>query len=94
MLLDTGADALALGESKKHFTIDIADVADLVGGRMALFGNLDAIGLMESGTDADLECEIARQSEARIRNRRRFVMCVGSPITPRTPLTRVRAYCD
>ncbi len=94
MLLDTGADALALEESKKHFHIDITDVADLVGGRMALFGNVDAIGLMERGSDAELEAEIARQSEAGIRNRRRFVMCVGSPITPRTPLSRVRAYCD
>ena len=94
MLMDTGADALALEESKKHFVVDIADVTDRVGGRMALFGNIDAIGLMERSSDAEHEAEIARQAEAGIRNRRRFVMCVGSPITPRTPLKRVRDYCD
>jgi uroporphyrinogen-III decarboxylase len=92
--MDTGADALALEESKKHFTIDIADVAELVDGRMALFGNVDAIGLMESSSDADLQAEIARQCEAGVRNGRRFVLCTGSPITPRTPLARVRTYTD
>ena len=94
MLLDTGADALALEESKKHFAIDIADVADLLNGRMALFGNLDAIHLMEKGSDAEVKAEIARQCQAGLRNRRRFVMCLGSPLTPRTPLERVRDYCN
>ena len=94
MLLDTGADALALEEGKKGFAVDMLQVADMVEGRMALLGNIDAIGLMEHGSDAALQAEIARQCEAGRRNRNRFVVSVGSPVTPGTPIARVRRYCD
>jgi uroporphyrinogen-III decarboxylase len=93
-LLDTGADALALEEGKKGFAVDMLQVAELVDGRMALLGNIDAIAVMESGSDTVLQAEIARQTEAGKRNRGRFVMSVGSPVTPGTPLSRVRRYCD
>jgi uroporphyrinogen-III decarboxylase len=92
--MDTGADALALEEGKKGFAIDIVAVADRMRGRMALLGNVDAIGLMEHGSDDDLAAEIARQCEAGRRNRGRFVVSLGSPVTPGTPLARVRQYCD
>ena len=94
LLLDTGADALALEESKKGFEIDIAAVADRVAGRMTLFGNLDSIHLLEKGTDQELRHEVSRQLDAGRRNGSRFVMSVGSPVTPNTPLARVRRYCD
>ncbi|NLH99650.1 MAG: hypothetical protein GX446_09190 [Chthonomonadales bacterium] len=94
LLLDTGADGLALEESKKGFRIDIMEVAERVQGRMTLLGNIDALRLMEHGSDAELEAEVARQCEAGRRNGGRFVISVGSPITPGTPLGRVRAYCD
>ncbi|MBU0611021.1 MAG: uroporphyrinogen decarboxylase family protein [Armatimonadetes bacterium] len=94
LLLDTGADALSLEESKKTFAIDIMQVAERVDGRMALLGNLDAIGVLEHGSDAVLRAEIARQAEAGRRNRGRFVVSIGSPVTPGTPLQRVRRYCD
>lgn len=94
LLLDSGADALSLEEGKKGFGVDIMAVADYVQGRMALLGNLDAIAVMEHGSDATLQAEIARQCEAGRRNRNRFVMSVGSPVTPGTPLSRVRRYCD
>jgi Fic family protein len=48
-------------ESKKGFAIDIEEVAERVDGRMALLGNVDAIGLMEHGSDEELRAEIARQ---------------------------------
>ena len=94
MLLDTGADALALEEGKKGFEVDLRQVAEMVDGRMALLGNIDAIAMMEHGSDTALQAEIARQCEAGQRNRHRFVVSLGSPVTPGTPLQRVRRYCD
>lgn len=94
LLLDSGADALSLEESKKTFDIDIMDVAKRLDGRMALLGNLDAIGVLEHGSDRALEAEVARQCAAGRLNRGRFAVSLGSPVTPDTPLERVRLYCD
>jgi uroporphyrinogen-III decarboxylase len=93
-LLAVGADALALEESKKGFRIDIEDVVDRVGRRCAVLGNLDAIDLLPKGTEEDLRTEIARQIAAGRRNGGRFIMSIGSPVTPGTPVERVRLYCD
>ena len=94
LLLTSGADALALEESKKGFTIDIAAVAEAVDGRCALMGNLDAIHLLPDGAEPELRAEITRQAQAGRRNHNRFVMSIGSPVTPATTPQRVRRYCD
>lgn len=94
LLLDTGADALALEESKKGFTIDIEQVVDRVSGRMAVLGNLDAIYLLPHAEEEALRAEIARQIAAGRRNGSRFAMSLGSPVTPGTPAGRVRRYCE
>ena len=94
LLLDAGADALSLEESKKDFTIDIDDVVDRVGGRCVVFGNLDAIGVLQDGSSAQLRYEIQRQLAAGRRHHGRFVLSLGSPVTPGTPVARVREYCD
>lgn len=94
MLISAGADALALEESKKGFTIDIEDIANRVQGRCALLGNLDAIHLLENGSEAELRAEISRQIAAGRRNGNRFIMSIGSPVTPGTPVARVRLYSD
>lgn len=93
-ILDSGADALHFEESKKGFTIDIQDVARRVDGRCVIFGNLDAIGIMEHGSEDVLRTEIRRQLDAGRRNGGRFVMSTGSPVTPGTPVERVRRYTD
>ncbi len=93
LLLEAGADALSLEESKKGFTIDIAEVAESVRGRCALLGNLDAIRLLPEGSEQELRAEIARQAAAGRRNGGRFVMSLGSPVTPGTSPERVRRYC-
>lgn len=94
LLLDTGADALALEESKKGFSIDIDEVVARVDGRMVVLGNLDAVGILEQGDEATLRAEIERQMAAGRRNGSRFIMSLGSPVTPDTPASRVRLYCD
>ena len=94
VILSAQMDALALEESKKAFRIDIDDAAGHVAGRCALLGNLDAVGVLQNGDDAKLRMEITRQIEAGRRNAGRFIMSLGSPVTPQTPATRVRRYCE
>ena len=79
---------------EKGFTIDIEKIAEEVGGRFALFGNLDAVGVLQDGSDDELRTEIARQLAAGRRNGSRFVMCLGSPVTPATGIDRVGLYCE
>lgn len=93
-LLSIGADALALEESKKGFALDIEDVVSKVQGRCVVLGNLDAIGILQNGTEEQLRAEISRQIEAGRQNKGRFIMSLGSPVTPDTPVKRVRLYCD
>ena len=93
-LLSAGADALALEESKKGFVIDIEEAVARVAGRCTVLGNLDALGVLQEGTPEQLRAEIARQIAAGRRNGSRFIMSLGSPVTPDTPVERVRLYCD
>jgi uroporphyrinogen-III decarboxylase len=94
LLLSTGADALSLEESKKGFQIDIEEAVDRAAGRCAVLGNLDAIWLLPHASEEELRAELARQLAAGRRNRGRFIMSLGSPVTPATPVARVRRYCD
>jgi hypothetical protein len=94
MLFATGCDALSLEESKKGFEIDISEAAERSQGRCALLGNLDAIELLPNGSEDEIRREILRQIEAGRRNGGRFIMSLGSPVTPGTPVERVRWYCD
>lgn len=93
-IIDSGADALHFEESKKGFVIDVASIVSQVRGRCVVFGNLDAIGLLPKGPEANLRAEVRRQLRAGQANSNRFVMSTGSPITPATPVERVRRYAD
>jgi len=94
LLVQSGADALALEESKKNFHIDIAEVAEFVQGKCALLGNLDALWLLPHAGPDELRAEITRQVKAGRRNGSRFIMSIGSPVTPGTSPERVRQYCE
>jgi hypothetical protein len=94
LLLSVGADALSLEEGKKGFAIDIDDVVERTQGRCAVLGNLDAIALLPHASEDDLRAEISRQISAGRRNGSRFIMSLGSPVTPETPVEKVRLYCD
>lgn len=93
-ILSVGADALSLEESKKGFIVDIAEVVQIVKGRCALLGNLDAIGVLQEGSDETLRRAIQHQIDAGRANGGRFVMSLGSPVPPDVPASRVRLYCD
>ncbi|HBN83420.1 MAG TPA: hypothetical protein DDZ89_06205 [Clostridiales bacterium] len=94
LILSCQADAISLEESKKGFHIDIDDVVDYVSGRCTVLGNLDTYDVLEKGTPEQLEHEVKRQIKAGKRNHGRFIMSLGSPVTPDTSVSRVRLYCD
>ena len=94
LLISSGADAIALEDSKKGFICDMDKIAEIVDGRCTLLGNLDAIALLQNGTDAELRKGIELQLCAGRKNKDRFIMCIGSPVTPATSVDRVRQYCD
>ncbi len=89
-----GADALVFEESKKGFVVDIHELATFIDGRCTLFGNLDAISVLQDGSEAELREALAEQIAAGRRNKNRFVVCPGSPVTPATPAERVGLFCD
>jgi hypothetical protein len=93
-IFSAGADALALEESKKGFQIEIEEVVERAQGRCVVLGNLDAIAVLEQGSEEVLRAEIERQIAAGRRNGSRFIMSTGSPVTPGTPVERVRRYCE
>jgi len=93
-ILSLNADALSLEESKKGFTIELADVVSRVAGRFAVLGNLDAVGVLQNGSDRQLRDEIERQIRLGKSNGNRFIMSLGSPVTPSTPVERVARYRD
>lgn len=94
LLLDSGADALSLEETKKGFVVDLAEVAEIVRGRMALLGNLDVYAVLQRGSEDDLRRALTQQIAAGRANSSRFIASLGSPVTPDTPPRRVRLYCE
>ena len=94
MLLDSGTDALAFEESKKDFLTDIVEIAEIIKGRCVLLGNIDSIGILQNSDLDDLRTEIKRQAGAAKINHNRFVFSIGSPVTPETPVEKVRMYCE
>lgn len=94
LIASIGADALSLEESKKNFRVDVAEVAERLAGRCVLLGNLDAMNVLQNGSETELREELKRQIWAGRKNKSRFIVSLGSPVTPETPVERVRLYCD
>jgi len=93
-IMSLGMDAIALEERKKNFNNEIVEIVDRVQGRCVVLGNLDALSILQNGSEKQLKEEIQRQIAAGRRNGSRFIMSLGSPVTPVTPVERVRLYCD
>lgn len=87
-------DAIALEEGKKDFRNDIDEIVEQAKGRFVVLGNLDAVGVLQNGSEEQLREAIERQVAAGRRCRSRFLLSLGSPVTPQTPLERVRRFCD
>lgn len=92
-LVQMNPTCISLEESKKNFVIEINKVDKIVAGRACLFGNVDAIGILQNGSREVMVAEIKRQLEVGRRSGR-FVMSLGSPVTPLTPMAKVREFVD
>jgi uroporphyrinogen-III decarboxylase len=93
LIADTGADGFLYEASMKGFVNDTAEIARCIGNRMTLFSNIDPLGILQNGSEDDLKSEISRQLEAG-RAARGFIISTASPITPATPLSRVRRFLE
>ena len=94
LILETGADAMSLEESKKGFSIDILEMSKYIDGRCTLLGNLDAIHLLPKAREPLLRDALTYQIEAGWYNKGRFIMSIGSPVTPGTTHHQVRLYTE
>jgi hypothetical protein len=81
-------DALMVEESKKTFVIDIGAVREAAGPHLCLLGNVDAYGVVEKATEAELRAEVERQIR-KAGSEGAFIVGVGSPLTLDTPPERV-----
>jgi uroporphyrinogen decarboxylase len=85
------ASALMFEESKKGFILDVRKIREKIGNRVCVFGNIDSISLLHSGTPEDIRKEVEMQLGGANNN---FITCNGSPITPGTPLENIRAMME
>lgn len=83
-----GMDALAVEESKKGFSVDIASVIAGVDGACCVFGNVDAIQVIAEGTRETIQAEVHRQLTLG-QQAKGFVLCQGSPFTLDTPPAKI-----
>lgn len=93
-ILAVEADALAFEESKKGFSIELMNIAEQLNGKRVLLGNLDSINILQEGTQKQLKEAIEQQLTIGKRNKHRFIMSLGSPVTPQTSVERVALYCE
>ncbi len=93
LIVEAGADGLSVETSMKGYTNDIGKIAELIGKKISLFGNIDPIRILQNGTEEELEKEVKRQVEAG-RKARGFIISTGSPITPATSWKRVLRFLE
>ena len=92
-ILSLEADGLIVETSMKGYVNDLESIAAQVKGRTCLFGNIDPVGVIQNGTDEQLQEEVKRQIRVG-RSLGSFVLSTGSPITPLTPVDRIRRFID
>ncbi len=93
LIAATGADAVGIEASMKGYVNDIVAIAERIGSRMCVLGNVDPLSTLEKGSDEELIMEMKRQASAK-QFAKGYIASTGSPITPRTPLSRVRRFLE
>ena len=87
-----GARALMIEEQKKAYKLDAADIYRRLGGRMALFGNLDSVYGLLYGTPDQIRAETQRQCACAEKGG--FIMACGSPLCYDTPEENIRTMMN
>ena len=88
-----GADGFLFEASMKGYVNDVSNIARRIGDRVTPYANIDPVGVLQDGTEEDLEAEMKKHILAG-RNARGFVVSTASPVTPATPLSRVRRFIE
>lgn len=83
-----GASALMIEEQKKGYRLDAVDIYRRLGGRMALFGNLDSVYGLLYGNANQIKAETQRQCACAAGGG--FIMACGSPLCHDTPEGNIR----
>lgn len=86
----SGADVLELDHQ-----VDLANACRIVGPEIALWGNLDPVGVLQQGSVEQVR-QASRRAVAAARDcgHRRFVLSSGCTLAPGTPRDNIRALCD
>ncbi len=85
-----GCDVLEI-DSK----VDICEALEKVGGEVALWGNIDPVGVLERGTPEDVEREaLIIMEKVKECGRTRFVLSSGCTLVPDTPGDNIRALIE
>jgi len=90
-LVEMGPTCIALEETNPKYVNEIDEIDRVIDGRVCLFGNVDSIGVLQNGSREEMAAEIERQLDVG-RRKGRFVMSLGSPVTPSTPLAKVAEF--
>lgn len=87
LMASSGADVLEIDHA-----VEIADACRIVGPDMALWGNLDPVGLLARGQPQDVERK-AKQTLAAVKStgHRRFVLSSGCTLAVETPAENLHA---
>ena len=85
-------DGLAVEESRKGYSVDIAEVRNLLGRDIPLFGNVD-IQFLEKASREEILNEAKRQIQAAGAGTP-FILCTGSPQTFETTAENLRIFCE
>ena len=92
-ILSLEADGLVMETSMKGYTNDLENIGTRAKDRTCVFGNIDPVNIVQKGTDDQLREEIQRQVGIG-HSLGSFIISTGSPITPLTPVERVRQFID
>jgi hypothetical protein len=92
-ILSLEPDALSMETSMKGYVNDLAAVAKLAAGKICLYGNLNPFNDVQMLSDAALENKVRLQcAQGSVGGR--FVTSTGSPLTPGTPVSRIRRLIE
>jgi MtaA/CmuA family methyltransferase len=86
----SGADVLELDQH-----VDVAEACRVIGREIAIWGNLDPVGLLAQGTPAEVQAETEDLVRTvRRLGHRRFVVSSGCTLAPDTPQANLRAHIE
>lgn len=88
-VLSCGIDALMVEEPIKRIDLAMPELLALADNRVAVFGNLDTVGVLLKGSVRDVERET--RAFLRAAEGKRFIMANGCPVAFDTPPENIRA---